>query len=143
MKKVFVLMILVCFMMVSVVFAQVTWITANQVTIAWDVVTTKGDGTPLDPTDIMVYGIYIRDIKTGIEFKVTDVSGTTYTYTFTVEGRYHIGVTAIRGIDNGDGTLTVTESSINWSDVDGVYTPNPFALRYFINPSMPENLHVQ
>lgn len=126
-----------------VVFAQVQWITANQVTIAWDAVTTKDDGTPLGPTDTVIYGIYIRDVKTAVEAKVIEVPGITYTHTFTAEGRYHMGVTAIRGIDNGDGTITVTESSINWSDVDGVYTPNPFALKYFINPSMPENLHVQ
>lgn len=125
-----------------IVFAQVEWVTDNPLTIAWDAITTKDDGTPLGPTDTVVYGVYIRDVKTAVETKITDVPGTTYTHTFTTEGRYHMGVTAIRGIDNGDGTITVTESAINWSDVDGVMTPNPFGSRYFISPSIPPNLRV-
>ncbi len=64
----------------------------------------------------------------------------TYSVTFSLEGDWVIGVRTIRTIDsNGERLL----SDINWSDVDGLATPNPFFVRWYVAPDAPENLRVQ
>ena len=64
----------------------------------------------------------------------------TYSVTFSSEGDWVIGVRTIRTIDfNGERLL----SDINWSDVDGLATPNPFFVRWYVAPDAPENLRLQ
>ncbi len=57
-----------------------------------------------------------------------------------LEGDWIIGVRTVRTIDaNGDKFY----SPINWSDVNGVWTPDPFIVRYYTVPSMPESLRLR
>ncbi len=77
--------------------------------------------------------------KTNFEI-VGETALITYSVTFSSEGDWVIGVRTIRVIDsNGERLL----SDINWSDVDGLATPNPFFVRWYVAPDAPENLRLQ
>ena len=145
MKKLFLMLLAIPFMF------GFTWHTANQKTIGWDAVAKVKAG------DNYVYIVYQKDESGANEGSVAVVPfGTnTYTITLTNEGSYYVGVAVERTVDtNDDGTIddldkdaegnfTVLTSDINWSDVNGVNTPNPFGLKYFVAPEVPVNLHVQ
>ena len=117
----------------------IDWHTANQITIHWDATTTLADGTPILATDTIMYGIYIRE-KSGTESKLLETSDTVYTHTFTQEGQYIIGVSTVRYVEYGTENEIREESEVNWSDVNGEATPDPFGLRYAISPVNPINL---
>lgn len=145
MKKLFLLCLLIPFML------GLAWHTANQATIGWDAV------AKVKPGDTYRYLIYQKNIDgTNPQTIAVVPYGTeTFTVTFTSEGRHLIGVGVERTVDvnddgvvddldkDVDGNLTVMTSDINWSDVNGVWTPNPFGLQYFVKPDAPPNLHVQ
>ena len=67
-----------------------------------------------------------------------ETSELTFTLTFTVEGEYVIGVRTVRTTPIG-----VVYSEINWSDVNGVSTPDPFVVRYIVPIPEPEGLRLQ
>ena len=142
MKRLF-LMIIVSVLTLGLAMSAsaVEWHTANQVTIAWDAY----DGV-IQPGDQITYKVYSKQLPAGAELLLNEVSTLGATITFTSEGRYIVGVQTVRGVDeNGDGTFDpdteqVLESEINWSDTNGEFTPNPFGLRYFINPGKTKNL---
>jgi len=89
--------------------------------ISYDVVTAPRN----DSTDITVKG---------------NTSGLFYTVMFAAEGEYIIGVRTVKYIASVDETLY---APINWSDVNGVYTPDPFIVRYFTVPESIENLRLK
>ena len=122
---------------------QAPWITANQITIEWDAVTTLDNGDPIPAGDQIVYDVFVYNFKgSAMTQVVTDGLLTSVTITFNIEGRYSAGVRVKRIVDAGTPDEEILESPVNWSNVNGVYTPNPFGLRYFINPSMPINLRI-
>jgi hypothetical protein len=135
MKKLWIVVVLL--LCATAVTAQVThW--ANQATVEWDVVTTLSDGSPVPAGDTIAYRVWTR--LDGVETMVAEVSSTSYTFTFDVEGIYTVGVQTIRYPENGDPEVT---SEINWSDVNGVMTPDPFYLGFYLPAAAPEGLRVQ
>ncbi len=63
-----------------------------------------------------------------------------YSVTLLSEGDWVIGVRTVRTINSNSERLL---SLINWSDVDGISTENPFFIRYYEVPVAPENLRLQ
>ncbi len=63
-----------------------------------------------------------------------------YSISFVSEGDWVVGVRTVRTIDSiGERIL----SDINWSDVNGTFTPDPFMVRYYMDPPVPQNLRLQ
>jgi hypothetical protein len=136
MKKLIVLLIL--FFTVPCFAQQV--IPTNQITIAWDESTSVGvlPGT---------FSYEVFTIPEGLDktveanwVSVGEVSALIETVTFTVEGKHIVGVRTKRIL--ADGTTNLF-SDVNWSDENGVNTPDPFVVFYAINPSEPPNLRHQ
>ena len=84
MKKLCIL--LICLLAPISVWAQ-TMVTANQVTVAWDVV------APIATGDTIKYQVYTRGDLVSTGTKVgNEITITTSLLTFNVEGKYFIGV---------------------------------------------------
>ncbi len=139
MKKLFLAMLII--MLIPAVNATaLNWIGVNQVTVAWDAVTALGDDTPIPQGDAISYRIYIKKLPSGADQVIGDTQQLTYTITLPSEGRYVVGLQTVR-IPQGETEEQLSE--INWSDVNGESTPNPFGIKYFINPSAAKNLRPQ
>lgn len=116
--------------------AQTQIVTPNQVTVAWDVVTTDVDGDPIDPADVS-YQVYI--VPLGMDKTVEanwqhvgDTVATTMLIAFTVKGKYWIGVRAVH---------LVIPGGMTWSEMDVPYTsPGPFFVHYAKGGAQPEGL---
>jgi hypothetical protein len=141
MKRLVINLVLAIVLMVPVFALAEEWVTANQVTVAWDAVTVP-DGT-------VSYFVYVKNTGTGNLLGTIDtVNGKALLETtnlqaaiaFTEEGKYHIGV-ATKRIPNGQTEELV--SIVNWSNVNGESTPNPFGVSYFVIPASPINLRIQ
>lgn len=119
----------------------VEWRSTNQATVAWDAVTTLADGSALPAGHYVHYRIYLANAMTDPDKTVPAILGETaelqYTMTLNTEGKYYVGVQTVR-YDETDAEITV--SDINWSDVNGEYTPNPFGLVHYLAPEAPKNL---
>jgi len=126
------------FLFPSMVTAQTQIVTPNQVTVAWDAVTTDVDGDPIDPADVS-YQVYI--IPLGVDKMIEanwqhigDTIGTTMLIGFTVKGKYWVGVRAVHLIIPGNVTC---------SEMDIPYTsPGPFFVHYAKGGANPLNLKV-
>jgi hypothetical protein len=114
------------------------WITANQISIAWDAVTNLENGDPIPPGSTIKYQVWIRRegqttaTQTGGESEATQG-----VVTFNSEGRFFIGVEAIRY----ENDQVVARSSITWSDSeDAEAVPSPFGVIYYLAPQSAKNL---
>lgn len=116
------------------------WKSANQGTIYWDATEALIDGSPAPSDGSIKYRIWLKkegaDDSTKVEVGLTDKLE--FTITFTEEGRFVVGVQAIRYDANG--VEMDAASSINWSDVNGESTPNPFGFVHIIPAATPLNL---
>ena len=132
------------FMLVATLAWAQPWHTANQVTVAWDAVTTDENGQPLDMTEATVaYKLYLVNARTDPNktnpVELAQVAETTYTLTLGTEGRYYFGVAAVRvTVDEGN---VVGAASIAWSD-DTTLTDSPFGLRYFVPPGQAKQVRI-
>ena len=115
----------------------IEWHTADNVRIAWDA------DTEIKAPDVLAYGVYTKMLPNGPPVFVKEVEMPTVVIQFTTEGRYVVGISTIRYIDKGAADEVRLESEVNWSDVNGVSTPNPFGASYYIIPNPPSNLHKQ
>lgn len=109
----------------------------NQLTVEWDAV------LPIEPTDIISYQLWTDSVMAGIVMDgETDLL--VYTFTFTVEGEYILGVSTKRELQLPSFT-EIVYSDINWSDVDDPVgsTPDPFVVRYIKPIQSPGNLRLQ
>jgi len=125
MKKLIILLIvLFAFTVPGIVLAQ-TWHPTNQITMAWDTV-----------ENATKYKVYTKAVDgSNIVLKAETVE-TTYTYTFTEEGRYFLGVQSIREVDS-----EVLESTISWSDnVEVCQGEVNFGAVYYVPPDAPIGL---
>ena len=126
------------------------WQTTNQSTIAWDAY----DASAGNPGDEYRYNVYIKlqGDTVGTLVSQEQVS-TEFTATFTSEGFFIVGVSTVRFVDldlsgsydptvdiDENGDPVILESTINWSDVNGASTPNPFGIRHFVAPLEPGGL---
>jgi len=127
---------------VSAGFANaVEWHTANEKTISWDAVTTLTDGNPIPANHTLKYRIYLANAitdpdKTNAALLV-ETDQLSYSIVLNTEGKYFAGVQTVRYDENN---VEVSISGINWSDINGEYTPNPFGIQHFIPTEMPKNL---
>lgn len=142
MKKLIAFMAIGLILLASFTFADVSnWKTTNQLTVAWDAVTTLDDGTAIPANYSISYRIYTalgNSSATPIPGAVTN--STQATVTFATEGKYVIGVKAIKL----DSTSTeISESAISWSDDPLVVSGGTFGAVYYLAPSGPKNLNVK
>ncbi|MBA7495085.1 hypothetical protein ES702_05664 [subsurface metagenome] len=94
---------------------QVDWVTANQVTLSWQPVTTLEDGAVIPEGDVIIYEtFYAPEIgnKNTDLIKVGETIETQYAITFDLEGWFFVGVRAVR-LKAGK---PVSFSKISWSD---------------------------
>lgn len=121
--------------------AAVDWKVTNQATIAWDAVITLGDGSALPAGNLIKYKVYLANAITDPNKQNPATLGETdqleYLITLNAEGKFIPGVSAVRYDETG---AAIDESAINWADVNGESTPNPFGLVHYIPPAMPMNL---
>lgn len=120
----------------------ITWHTANQATIEWDAVTTNINGDPLPPDETVEYVVYLANAVTDPNktnpAEVWRGAAATATITLNVEGRFLVGVKAVRKLSDG---TTATESVVNWSDDPLVCLGGTdFGLRFYLPPMGPINL---
>jgi len=115
----------------------VEWHTANQITVEWNAVTTVA------APDVLKYGVYTRMLPNAEPVLLNEQDTTAVTITFEAEGKYIIGVSTIRYVNQGTPEEQRLESEINWSDTNGESTPNPFGSSYYITPVGPKNLRIQ
>ena len=106
----------------------------SSVDIAWDSI------APIIGSTI-IYEILRAPLNDKASFEIVgETVLVTYLVMFSSEGDWVVGVRTVRTIDSNSERLL---SSINWSDVDGLATPNPFIGRWYVAPDVPENLRVQ
>lgn len=89
----------------------------------------------------ITYRTYIREVSSPTEIFMEEISGTSYTVDLATYGAgvYIVGVSTVQYVSGEE----VVETEINWSDVNGVYTPSPFELGYFTPVSdKPRNLRL-
>ena len=139
MKKLIELLIVLAFSIFLIVnvAGAVEWHTANQITVEWDAVTT------VTAPDVLKYGVYTRMLPNAEPVLLNEQDTTAVTITFEAEGKYIIGVSTIRYVNQGTPEEQRLESEINWSDTNGESTPNPFGSSYYITPESPKNFRVQ
>lgn len=139
-KTIFIITILTAFVFCGSAGA-IDWKKTNQATVAWDAVTVLEDGTALPADDVVKYRVYLANEKTDPDKANPALLGETdlleYTITLNTEGRFWVGVQSVR-YDSAGVELEV--STINWSDTNGEYTPNPFGIFHHVPPGKPKNL---
>lgn len=119
----------------SIVWGQM-WIPANQKTIGWDAVTTLQDGSAIPSGNSISYKVYRRP-ELGTETEVATTTNTNYTITFSVEGKYFIGVKSLR-LDSSGAQLS--ESLVSWSNDPAVVAAGTFGIIYYLGPFAPRGL---
>ena len=119
-----------------------SWKTSNQVSIAWDPVTALTDGSPLPAGDVIKFDLFVRpDGDTGAGTKVTPtpIASTTGIIVFGAEGRWRVGVNALRY--NAAGELLATSTTAWSSDVAACQGGNTFGVIFFVAPAGVKNLN--
>ncbi|RKY08020.1 MAG: hypothetical protein DRP56_04760 [Planctomycetota bacterium] len=125
--------------------AQDNWHTANQTTVGWDAVTALFNGDPVPPNDTVTYKVYLRDYNTGDETLLTTdgngIAETQYTITFTAEGLYIVGISAVR---QPEGETETIESTICWSDMPDCVDAGggTFGVKFFQVTATPHGLRI-
>jgi len=133
---------------VAVVAWAQTWHPTNQATVGWDAVTTmtNEDGTvePLPEGDTITYKAHvIREANIGnpdAAILLGETSDTQYVITLPDEGRWFVGVSAVRIHPVEGEEPIVTESEISWSSVAEVTNNDPFGFAMFYMPTQPSGL---
>lgn len=112
--------------------ASINWHPTNQATVSWDAVSTFSDGSALPADSTVQYAVYTRKDTDPITTFVlaTTVSAPTAVITFTVEGRYFVGIKAQRYVSGA--LIPESDSNISWSDVAASTQGGvPFGIAYF------------
>ena len=115
-----------------------TWKVANQVTVAWDAVTTLTDGTSIPAGSTIQYQVYIRTDPTGNSVASGNpITALQCLVTFAAEGFYDIGIKAQRVVAG----QVVSESVIAWSNDPLVAQGgNDFGVQYYLSPAGIRNM---
>lgn len=118
----------VLFLCIAIPAWSQTWKTTNQATVGWDVVTV--------PNGTVSYKVYVKPETGGTETLATTVATNQATITFSQEGRYFLGVSSVRTVNN----VPVESSTISWSNVPAVCQGGvTFGIQYIVPPSAPVN----
>jgi uncharacterized protein YxeA len=133
------LIVIVILLITSLASAQ-TWHTANQGTFAWNASTTLSDGSSVPVNDTVKYQAYKRlspALPTAGEKAGAEITTLQQTVSFTVEGGYFVGVSAIRYT----GTERIGESQVAWSDNPAVcVNGQTFGFKYYFQIAFPTGL---
>jgi hypothetical protein len=126
--------------------AAVTWHPANAARVTWDPVTSTmdkdGNRMPLPAGDQITYRVYTKPPGTEQMLLVGEPDEPLQVITFDIEGRFLIGLMAVRW-SMVNGTLQeVQTSDITWTDNPERLAPgvDPFGVQYFNPPSPPEGV---
>ncbi len=132
MKKLVLLIILL--FTLSVGYAQNIEYT-NQITVEWDAV------APIEPTDIISYQLWTDNDGAVLDGETNLL---VYTFTFSIEGEYILGVSTKREAVFPSFS-EIVYSDINWSNVDVPVgsTPIPFVVRHIEGIPSPGGLRLQ
>ena len=121
------LIILAILIFASPAMAQ-TWYTANQVTLAWDAVPKV-----LATDQANKYQVYSRNDLVSLGSPIGgEITATQLVVSFTVEGRYYLGVKSVR-YPAGE-TVGVPSVGTSWSNVAADTANNPFGVMFFAAP---------
>jgi len=118
-----------------------TWHNVNQVTCAWDVVTTDIDGDPLPIDGTLHYRLFLANADTDPTktnpSQVADTTDLQTTITIGTKGRYYVGVQAIWIYTD----LSELASGINWADeIADQETVSIWAIRHQMPPQKAKDL---
>ena len=119
MKKILFLTICIIFIFACTTAQTIHYLT--EADISWEAVTILSDGSPIFAEDTILYEVWLRDTAFIVTLLMT-VSTTTYHLVLPGLDTYIVGIKTKRIAQGGE----VTYSGINWSDMNGVYTPIPF-----------------
>lgn len=132
--------LMVCLFAATPVIADVNWHLANQTTVGWDAVTTLSDGTVVPPAQVS-YKVFLAKLidKTDMSEVGTAIVNQEFTVTLTSEGKWYVGIRAVRTVDN----VVITSSNISWSDdpiacQDG----NTFGIMLYMGPANVTGLRI-
>ncbi len=128
MKKIVVLLFLLPLLMAQ----QIVY--DNVVPITWDA------HAPISGSTITYEMIRAPRYQPELFEIIDEISAIEYSIPLVVEGEWIVGVRTVRTVDALGVRLL---SEINWCDVNGVWTPDPFIVRYFVVPEMVTNLRLQ
>ena len=124
-------------LLTSAAIGAVTWTVANQSTVQWEKVTLLTDDSPIPTGDTVTYRVFIKkDGTAGDGTQVTETAALEYTITFPYEGRWLVGIQAVRAPEANPTDLQ--KSIIVWSDnADPLLVPVPFGFIYYLTPAEP------
>lgn len=125
-------------------FAQgsITWVAANEKTVAWDAVTTLEDGTTIPAGSAITYEVFrAGEGRTNVT-AAGATSSTQFTVAFPAEGKWLVGVRAKREMTdpNNPATVITEYSATSWSDDPVATTPGPFGIITFKKPASPKGM---
>jgi len=141
-KKLLLTAALLLSVMLTNSFADVdTWHTANQATVGWDAPTTFQNGDPIPQDAVLEYDLYTATLADHSDaVKVGHSTSLTGVLSFTAEGNYIVGVSAVRVVSGSP----IGSSDIAWSNVPE-YCLNgaTFGISYYLVPDLPDNIYKQ
>lgn len=142
MKKVLALL-LVCFTLLIPVLSIAGWVTANQVTVSWDL----NDTSDLVEGERLRYEVFLTNAVTDKDKTNPASVGMTETnqlqITLATKGKYRAGVCAVLEVLGDDGVTweEVARSEISWSDDPTVTKDGEiFGVRFYPSPNKPSGL---
>jgi hypothetical protein len=98
--------------------AVTTWVSGSSLTVGWNAITTFTDGTTIPSGDVIKYDVYYKpDGATAppyVKVTTSPIAALSYIVAPTAEGKFNIGVVAIRF--NSAGTQ-LSSSDLSWSDI--------------------------
>ena len=130
---------LAMFLFYQLTYAQ-DWKTLRSAKVAWDAVTQDIDGNALPATDTIKYEVILSN---QLDKEQTSIlwtgPETTTTITLTAEGKFYLGVRAVRFRADEK----IGQSEISWSDDPEATGGTPFGLVYFIIPNKPTGVKLE
>ena len=129
--------ILISFFLTPSLVKAIEWEIANEKTVSWDAVTTMVDGSPVPDGDTILYRLFLVSDNSTDRIADKTTAGETDLLTYTLvlenEGRWIVGIRAIRTPQASPEDKQFSE--IVWSDDENTENvPNPFGLIYFAIP---------
>lgn len=142
MKKVLAIL-LSCFTLFIPVLSVAGWVTANQVTVAWDLNDTSGlvEGERLRYEVFLTNAITDKDKANPASVGMTETNS--LQITLAVKGKYRAGVRAVLEVLGDDGVTweKVAWSEVSWSDDPTVTKDGEiFGIRFYPSPNKPSGL---
>ena len=121
--------------------AMAAYVTTNQKMVYWDAVTMSADGKTPIPADQVSYNVWIANAITDPSHAnpqniVSSLKTPEYLISLNTEGRYDVGVSAVRTV----GGVIVDNSPITWSNLKG--TPTVWGLQFFAPIASPGTIRL-